>query len=53
MDEEEFTPGEFTRYQIILPEDDYDEDDEIDALIERNKHRQQHRVDRGFGIHGT
>lgn len=43
---------EWTRHQVIIPDDDYDEDDELDALIEKNEKRNRERVVRGglFGI---
>ncbi len=50
---DEIPEGEWVRHQLILPDDDYDEDDEIDALIERNKRRNQNRVERGNGIFGV
>jgi hypothetical protein len=38
---------EWTKYQIILPEDDYDEDDELDARLEEMERKKKERVRRG------
>lgn len=48
LDEDEETEqDEWTRYQIMLPEDDYDEDDELDQRLEETKRRNKNRVARG------
>jgi hypothetical protein len=49
---EEGNDGEWTRYQIILPVDDYDEDDEIDELIEKQTKLKKTHVTRGNNIYG-
>ena len=48
----ETQPGEWTRYEIKLPVDDFDEDDELDALIEKINSKKRNHIDRGrfFGI---
>lgn len=48
---EEFT-NEWTRYQIVIPDDDYDEDDEIDERIAVAEKKKRQHIDRGsfFGI---
>jgi hypothetical protein len=43
---------EWTRYQVILPEDDFDEDDEIDARIEKAERFRRNHVVRG-GLRGV
>ena len=50
---EEEAQKEWIRYKIILPADDFDEDDEIDARIEMAAKRQKNRVSRGFDIRGV
>jgi hypothetical protein len=44
--------NEWTRYQVHLPADDYDEDDELDARITAAEKKQREHVNRGgfFGI---
>lgn len=38
---------DFTSHKIILPEDDYDEDDAMDARIEEFESKQRRRITRG------
>ena len=51
-DLEETEEGEWTRYQIHIPEDGFDEDDELDALIEKIDRKKRDHIDRGkfFGV---
>jgi len=44
MEQQQF---EFTRYGVILPEDDYDEDDEMDDRIEEAERRKKRHITRG------
>ncbi len=45
--------NEWTRYQIMLPEDDeYDPDDALDARIASAKQKERNHVIRGRGIRG-
>lgn len=44
--------NDFEIHQIILPEDEYDEDDELDARLDAYKRKRRNRVDRG-GFFGT
>lgn len=46
-DGEEVDVMEFTRYQIHLPEDDYDEDDETEERVAEAERRKKARVIRG------
>ena len=46
-DTEELAPTEFTRYQIHLPEDDYDEDDELEERVALAERRKKSQVIRG------
>ena len=48
---EEFN-NEWARYQIILPEDDFDEDDAMDARIEIAQRKRRQHINRGifYGI---
>ena len=48
----EGSEGEWTRYQLELPEDDYGEDDVIDSQIARYNRRNKSSVKRGHGIRG-
>jgi len=41
---------EWQKTQIIIPDDDYDEDDEIDERLRKQK---KSKVNRGNNIHGT
>lgn len=50
-DVEEFNT-EWQRHQIYLPDDDYDEVDEIDERLEKKRLADQRRVNRG-GFFGT
>lgn len=43
---------EWTRYRIQIPEDDFDEDDEMDDRIAEAERRRKGRVDRG-GFRGV
>lgn len=45
--------NEWTRYQIQLPQDDYDEDDELDARIEEAQRKEREQIRRGYGIKGV
>lgn len=44
--------NEWTRYQIVIPDDDYDEDDEMDERIAIAERKKRQHIDRGsfFGI---
>ena len=50
--EKEFRKNQWVRYQVIIPEDDYDEDDELDARIALSEKRKKEHINRGgfFGI---
>lgn len=50
--EEETFDAEWTRHQISLPVDDYDEDDELDDRIAEAERRKNAHVTRG-GFYGT
>lgn len=45
--DEEVKHTEWTRYQIVLPEDEPDEDDALDAHIEKMARKKKDRVSRG------
>lgn len=51
-EEQESEEHEWTRYQIHIPEDDYDEDDELDDRLEKARKQLKGHVNRGqfFGI---
>lgn len=38
--------------QIHIPDEDYDEDDEIDLQIEKARRAKRDRIDRGRGLFG-
>lgn len=42
--QEDFAPA---RYRIVLPEDDYDEDDEVEERVLQAQKREKERVKRG------
>lgn len=52
-DEIEDFNSEWTRYQIQLPEDDFDEDDEMDARIAKTEANRRNHINRGRGIRGV
>lgn len=52
-EQEEAVPGEFTRYQIHIPDDDFDEDDEMDARLDAVERKRKRDFTRGGGIFGT
>jgi len=52
MEDEEDFVHEWTRYQVMLPDDEIDEDDEIDARIEAMEARKRRNTNRG-GFFGT
>ena len=45
--DEEIEQGEFARYQIILPEDDFDDDDELEERVAQAELAKKQRVVRG------
>jgi hypothetical protein len=53
MDDEQDYEGEWTRHQLHLPTDDFDEDDELDERIARAARKKRDHVDKGNGLFGT
>lgn len=52
-DEVENFNSEWTRYQLMLPEDDFDEDDEFDRKIDELESKRRKHINRGKGIRGV
>lgn len=47
------TINEWDSFKVIIPDNDYDEDDAVDELIAKREKRKRTHTARGIGLFGT